>query len=102
MADIKRCPTCGRRVTRSTEANRRYFKLVSLLADKPIKGIKYTKEEWHEWAKGKFLGSEEIRLPNGNTVLRTLDTHGLPVDKFNEYMHELETWCANIGVWLED
>ena len=102
MTDVKRCPTCNRRITRSTDANRRYFKLITLLSEKPVRGTLFSKESFHEYCKNRFLGSEELKLPNGKVIMRTLDTHGLSVDEFNEYMGEVEAFCAEHGVWLEE
>ena len=89
-------------MTRSTEQNKRYWKLVALLANKDVQGQKYTKDEWHLYLRGRFLGSETVRMPSGKTMVRTLDTHNLPVDQFNSYMHEVEAWASQHGVWLDD
>lgn len=75
---------------------------MALLSDKKVNGVIYAKEEWHEYLRGRFLGSEELELPNGKTVTRTLDTHNLPVNKFNDYMHEVEAWAIDHGVHLDD
>ena len=96
-----RCPTCGRKKERSSEQNRRYWKLVALLADKPVQGHNYSKESWHEYLKSRFLGSETLELPNQKSLVRTLDTHNLDVDAFNRYMHEVEAWAEEHGVWLD-
>ena len=88
-------------MTRSTEQNRRYWMLVSLLADKDIQGQKYNKEAWHLYLRNRFLGAEEIKLPSGKTMIRAIDTHNLPVDQFNDYMGQVEAWAAEHGVWLE-
>ena len=100
--NFDKCPTCGRRKTRSSEANRRYWALVAKLVDKPVQGHHYSKDTWHEYLKSKFLGSEEIALPNGKTVIHSKDSSGLSITEFSEYMSEVEAWCATHGVWLDE
>ena len=97
----KTCPTCGRGITRSTEQNRRYWKLVQLLVDKPVKGEKYDKKDWHLYLRSRFLGCEEHKLPNGKVVVEPIETHDLDVHAFNEYMGEVEAWAAEHGVFLD-
>ena len=86
---------------RSTEQNRRYWQLVAMLADKPVQGVNYTKEEWHLYLRGRFLDSESHRLPNGKDIIIPRETHNLDVDSFNEYLAEVEAWAATHDVWLD-
>lgn len=105
---LDRCPTCGRRKTRSTEQNRRYFKLLTMFINKyrDKVGIKYPdketeKKEYHEEFVRRFLGEEESISPAGVKRIRPIDTHNLPVDKFGEYMEQVEAHCAEHGVFLD-
>jgi hypothetical protein len=90
-------------MTRSTEANRRYWLLLHAIADKlRPNGQEFNADTWHTWAKSKFLGCEEFRLPNGKTLLIPNSTTGLDVAEFGDYMTQLEAWAHEHDVWLED
>lgn len=99
---IKRCPTCGRRAIRSTEANRRYWALLHAIAEevKP-EGNKYAAETWHEYFAQRFVGAEELKLPNGKTVIKRHSTSDLDTSEFNDYMTKVEVWAGERGVYLE-
>ena len=98
-----KCPTCGRAAPRSTEANRRLWALYQLIADniKP-EGKEYSRETWHYFFKGLFLGCTDIPLPNGR--VRTEPNHTSTLDKraFNDYMGQVECWAAERGVYLPE
>jgi len=98
-----RCPTCHRKRTRSTEANRRYWLLLHLIADKvrPY-GEVYSPESFHHYFKSRFLGCEEVRLPNRKTLLIPHSTASLDVAAFSEYLTKVEAWAGERDVWLED
>lgn len=99
---ITRCPTCGRKRRRSTGANARYWLLVSMIASeiKP-QGAIYSSETFHEYFKQRYLGADEIKLPNGKTIIRPHSTADLSTDEFNAYMEKVELWASEHGVWLE-
>jgi hypothetical protein len=101
MADT--CPTCGRKRTRSSEQNRRYFALINEISDKlRPQEIQHSPEVWHVYFRQRFLGSKDVILPNGKTLLIPTSTSGLPVDEFNAYMMEVEVWAAEHGVYLPE
>ena len=100
--EIIRCPACGRRKTRSTPANARYWLLLHLIAEKiRPEGKPYSAETWHEWFKQRFLGADEIELPNGRTFMRQRSTTNLDVEQFATYMDTVEHWAGEHEVWLE-
>lgn len=98
-----RCPTCGRVPKRSSEANKRYWAILHALSER-IKpnGTQYSAESWHEYWKGKLLGVEEIKLPNGKTYQRPNSTADLGKDEFGDYMTQVEAWAAEHGVTLDE
>ena len=107
---IKRCPTCGRRQRRSSEQNRRYWALMHEISEgiKP-EGKQYSTEVWHEYFKQRYIGADEIELPNGKTLVRPHSSAELDMSKgtdeqpsFNEYMERVEAWAAQHGVYLQD
>lgn len=100
---MARCPTCGKKQSRSTEANRRYWALLNEVAERVTpQGQQYTAETWHEYFKQRFLGVEEILLPNGKTIQRAHTTTLLDVSEFNDFMTQVEAWAANRGVYLDE
>lgn len=98
-----RCPACGRRETRSTEANRRYWAIVAEVSEKlKPHGIAYGTKHWHAWFKSRFIGCEDIKLPNGATLTQPLSSHDLEPPEFSDYMTAVEAWAAEQGVYLSE
>ena len=100
---VTRCPTCKRRLTRSSEANRRLWALLHLLSEKlKVKGETYSPETWHTYLKSRFLGCEEFTLPNGKVLQIPHSTAGLDVGQFADYMTQCEVFANEHGVYFED
>lgn len=101
MQDSK-CPTCHRTIKRSNEANRRYWLLIHTIADevKP-NGESYSPETWHHWAKTRFLGADDVKLPNGKTLVMPRSSADLDKAEFAEFMEQVEAWAAERGVYLD-
>jgi len=98
-----RCPTCGRVPKRSTEANKRYWALLALIAEKvKVEEIYYSRESWHKYFAGKLIGMKEIKLPNGLTLEIPLSTTDLDKSEFAEYSDRIEAWAAEKNVWLDE
>lgn len=89
-----------RRKARSVEQNRRYWAIVNEIAQQPVQGQRFIAEAWHEWFKGKFIGKEEVKLPNGEIYNRPISTTTLDVVQFSEYMTQIEAWAAGHGILL--
>lgn len=88
------------RKARSTEQNRRYWALLNEIAAQPVQGQKFIADAWHEYFKGRFIGKEEINLPNGQTFNRPISTKTLDVIQFSDYMTQIEAWAAGHGILL--
>jgi len=101
--EIVRCPTCGRKQRRSTEANRRYWGLLHEISEaiKPER-TQYSSECWHEYFKQRFIGSEDFTLPNGKVQTRAFSSAELDKAEFSEYMTKVEAWAADKGVYLQE
>jgi len=100
---MNRCPTCGRARTRSSEQNRRYWSLINEIAEKVLPdGIQYSAKTWHEYFKLKYLGTIEIKLPNGKTVETTASSAGLETADFTDYMTRVEEWASTRNVFLPE
>jgi hypothetical protein len=98
-----RCPTCKRRMTRSPEANRRYWALLHVMAEK-LKPLdhSYSADSWHTWAKSKWLGCDDVKLPSGKVLVIPRSTADLDTAAFNDYMTAVEVWANEKGAYLED
>lgn len=82
---------------RSLEQNKRYFAMLRLIsANVWVDGRTYSQEVWHEQFKRWFIGCEDIVLPT-TTETRGISTTTLSVDEFNNYMTQIEQWCAEQG-----
>jgi hypothetical protein len=100
---LTRCPACGRREKRSSEANRRYWALVALVAEnvKPG-GNAFSIDQWHKWVKSKWLGCTDTRLPNGATLTEPNSSADLEPAEFSDFMTAFEAWAAEHGVYLPE
>lgn len=99
---MAKCKLCGREPKRSSPANARYWSLLAEIADKlkPLDQV-YSRTTWHTYFKERYLGAEEIKLPNGKTRIMSKSTASLDKSEFNDYMQQVETWSAEHEVWLE-
>jgi hypothetical protein len=98
-----RCPTCHRRLTRSASANRRYWLLLHLIAEE-IKpgGVSYSAEQWHHYCKSRWIGCDDVKLPNGKVLTIPRSSAALDVTEFADYMTQVEAWAAERHVYLAD
>lgn len=98
-----RCPTCHRRHTRTNDANRRYWLLLHAIADKVRPGgNSYSADTWHTYCKSRWLGCDDVALPNGKVLTIPRSTAALDVAEFGDYMDAIEAWAHERDVWLED
>jgi hypothetical protein len=99
----KRCPACGRKEIRSSEANRRYWALLHEIAEKvKPEGKEFSAETWHTFWKQKLLGSVEMNLPNGKTIQVPQTTTALDTSQFHDFATQVEAWANNRGVFLPE
>lgn len=97
-----KCKSCGREEPRSSEQNKRYWKLLGLLAEKPVQGNKFSSEAWHIYFKFKFIGAEDITLPNGKILTQPISSAGLNKPDFNDYMMNVELFANEHDVYLDE
>lgn len=103
MVKPDRCPTCKRLKRRSNESNRRYWLLLHLIADKlKPQDQSFSAESYHTYFKMRFLGSDEMKLPNGKVVQIPKSTADLDTQEFQEYVFRVEEWASNHEVFLDD
>ena len=60
----------------------------------------YAPETWHKYFRSRYLGWEETKLPNGQTVVELRHTPDLDSSEFSEYVTRIEAWCSEHGVHL--
>ena len=74
-----------------------------MIADKvkPL-GKSYSADSWHTYCKSRWLGCDDVALPNGKTIALPRSTAGLDVAEFAEFMDAVEAWAAERGVYLAD
>jgi hypothetical protein len=100
---MERCPKCGRRPKRSSEANRRYWLLLHTLASKlKPDGNEYSAETYHVYYKLKFLGADDVKLPNGKVIAVPKSTAELDKAEFHEYAFMVEHDANERGVYLDE
>ena len=87
---------------RSLKQNRRYWGngvLAQIAAQATVGGKLYSAESWHEVAKRKFIGVEE--LPDGSVV--GMSSTKLTTAEFCEFSDQVEAWAATeLGVVFVD
>jgi hypothetical protein len=65
-------------------------------------GKAYNAEQWHLYAKSRWLGCDDVKMPNGKVLTIPKSSAELSVAEFNDYMTQLEAWAGERDVYLED
>jgi hypothetical protein len=65
-------------------------------------GKVYSPEQYHLYAKQRFLGCRDLELPGGKVLTIPNSSADLDIDEFNEFMQAVETMAAEHGVWLDE
>ncbi len=98
-----RCPACGRKFRRSNPANARYWLLLHRISERlPVQGQTFSAEQWHQYAKSKWIGCDDMKLPNGKVIPMPKSSADLDTAAFNDYMTAVETWANEHGVYMDD
>jgi hypothetical protein len=91
---------------RSNEANARYWALLHEISEKVKVNNKqqryYPVNVWHEYFKSRFIGCDEMMLPNRHSLILPISTTTLDKAQFGNYMTQVEAWAAERGIYLED
>lgn len=73
------------------------------LADKlKPAGTSYSAETWHLYCASRFLGCEDVRLPDGKVIPVPFRTSELDVTEFTNLMTATEAWAAENDVYLDE
>ena len=98
-----RCPYCGMKTKRTSQQNKMYWALLTLINEQlKVKGQGYTAETWSEYLKRRYLGAHELVLPNGKTITITVSTSSLDKEEFAEYVDKCIAWAAEHSIVLPD
>ena len=98
-----RCPHCKRRYKRSNAVNALYWARLHEIAEKlRPEGNSYSAEQWHTYFRSRFLGCNDILMPNMRTITIPKSTANLDTAEFGEYLDKVEAWAATRDVWLAD
>lgn len=99
---IDRCPKCGARSRRSTQANALYWLLLHRAAERDWRGETYSADQFHLYFRSKYLGCDDVTIPGGKTMTMPRSTAQLDVAAFSEYYGRVEADLAERGVFLAD
>jgi hypothetical protein len=98
----KRCPACGRRERRSSQYRALAGLLLHTIAAKLRPGGKtYSADQMHIYYKSRFLGCDDVALPNGKVLTIPRSTAQLESTEFAEYVTQVEADAAERGVYLD-
>jgi hypothetical protein len=80
-----------------------YWALLHEISEKLVRKVgDYSAESYHLYFKQRFLGQDEVKLPNGKVVQIPKSTADLPVDDMSMYYTKVEEWAALRGITLPD
>lgn len=85
---------------RSVEQNARLHAILSDIARNAwVNGRQFDMETWKEFYRRKFIGTEEIEMPDGARTERGISTTTLGVGDFASFMTQIECHAAqDLGV----
>lgn len=88
---------------RTVAQNRRLYVLIRAIAERPIDGRRFSVEAIKEYVRRRFIGCEEIDLPDGTRIERGISTTTLDVAQFARLTDEVEAWAvSDLGIELAD
>ncbi len=87
---------------RSVEQNKKLHAMLAELERSAwLNGRQYSAETWKEFIRRRFIGTEEIDLPDGTRIERGISTTALSVHEFSELIEQVHQWAADeLGVEL--
>lgn len=81
---------------RSQEQNARLHALLQDIAENAwVEGRQFDMETWKEFFRQKFIGTEEINLPDGRRIERGISTTTLDVGAFTLFMQNIEQYAQD-------
>jgi len=58
------------------------------------KNIEYSAQSWAEYFKQRFIGIDEVPMPNGKTLYIPRSTTDLSIDEFSDCILKIEVWAS--------
>jgi hypothetical protein len=88
---------------RSGEQNRLLHALLNDIAEQAtVNGKYFSAETWKELVRRKFIGCEEIDLPDGSRLERGVSTTALSVGEFTQLIDKVQAWAVTeLGVQFQ-
>lgn len=81
---------------RTTDQNARLHALLQDIAAAAwVNGRQYDMETWKEFCRQKFIGTEEIELPDGRRIERGISTTTLDVAAFSAFMDQITAYAQD-------
>lgn len=87
---------------RTGDQNRLLHAILNEIAENAvIDGKQYDAEVWKDHVKRRFIGIEEVTLPDGTRLDRSMSTTDLSVGEFSELIERVRAWAINdLGIAL--
>ena len=79
-----------------------YWALLHLMAARQWGGQSFSADAMHNYYKSRFLGCDDVALPNGKTLTIPRSTAALDVGEFSAYFDQVQADAAERGVYLAD
>lgn len=76
--------------------------LYHAMAEREWEGQRYSAESFHVYYKTKFLGADDVSLPNGEVLSLPHSTADLDVGAFADYFDKVQADAALRGVYLDE
>ncbi len=65
-------------------------------------GVEHAPETWHVYFKQRYIGVEEIKMPNGHELRIPKSSADLDTAEFAEYMLKVELWAQERNVFMDE
>lgn len=80
---------------RTIEQNKRLWKIYNELSMGVwVDGKQFGADVWHEYFKRRFLGCDDLILPDGTQSTITHSTTKLNTQEMAEYQNQIQAWAA--------
>lgn len=88
------------RAKRSIDQNAKLHALLNDISQNAwVGGRQFPPETWKEHVRRKFIGTEEIDMPDGRRIERGISTTSLGVEEFSLLIERVQQWAADeLGV----
>jgi hypothetical protein len=85
---------------RSLDQNKRLHAMLNEISQSAyLNGRRYEMEAWKEFYRSRFIGTEEIELPDGRRIERGISTTALNKQEFADFMTAIESHATqNFGI----